>query len=201
MARAAREIGAAILHVSTDYVFNGEKADGYTESDPTSPLGAYGKSKLKGEELVSEANPRHWIVRTQWLYGPGGKNFVDTILNLTARRDRIEVVDDQIGCPTYSADLARQLVALVELKPPWGIYHCSGKGACSWFELAEAIVELSEKKKAEVIPVSSKSFVRPARRPAYSVLHNLRLEQTIGDGMRPWKEALRDYLATRRSVS
>jgi len=194
LARAAHMAGAAILHVSTDYVFDGKKAAGYGEDDPVSPCGAYGKSKLLGEELVAAGNPRHWIVRTQWLFGPDGKNFVHTILRLAAEREHLEVVDDQVGCPTYSADLAKEIIRIVERRPPYGIYHCSSKGSCSWFEFAQRIVELSGRTAVAVVPMSSKNLDRPASRPAFSVLRNMHLEKTIGDGMPHWLDALRSYL-------
>lgn len=194
LARAAFEAGAEILHVSTDYVFDGSKGGPYYEDDPTAPLGAYGRSKLAGETFVRANNPRHWIVRTQWLYGAGGRNFVDTILRAAGERDRLEVVNDQVGCPTYARDLAVQLVRLVERTPAYGVYHCSNGGSCSWFEFARAILELADVEGAEVRPIPSDRLDRPAKRPARSVLENFHLRLTIGDGMRPWKEALEAYL-------
>jgi len=195
LARAAATLGAKIVHLSTDYVFDGSAMREYVESDPVAPLGAYGRSKLLGEELVAEASRRHWIVRTQWLYGPGGKNFVDTIIHLASQRDRLDVVDDQFGCPTSTVDLARALLAIVEHEVPFGIYHCASQGFCSWFELARRIVALADKRGVEVFRMSSDRLDRKAPRPAYSVLRNLRLEQTIGECMPRWQDALESYLA------
>jgi len=198
LARAAFESGAEILHVSTDYVFNGEKRSPYFEDDPTCPVSAYGRTKLAGEVFVAKNNPRHWSVRTQWLYGPDGKNFVDTILKAAAERDRLDVVDDQFGCPTFAKDLAEQMVHIVAERPVYGIYHGSNKGSCSWFDFASAIVKGAGMDHVLVAPMSSHKLDRPAKRPAHSVLRNYHLELTIGDSMRPWEEALADYLESKR---
>lgn len=197
LARAAFEVKAEVLQVSTDYVFNGEKREPYFEDDPIDPVSAYGRTKLAGETFVRSNNPRHWIVRTQWLYGPGGRNFVDTILRVSEERDVLEVVDDQIGCPTFSVDLAEQLVRIVEARPAYGIYHCSNSGSCSWFEFAEKILALAGKDDVLVKPITSDKLTRPARRPAHSVLSNYHLQLALGDGLRPWEDALADYLAPR----
>lgn len=199
LAAAAAAVGAPILHVSTDYVFDGTKTEQYVEDDPVSPLGAYGRTKLAGEEGVRKNNPGHWIVRTQWLYGPDGKNFVDTILRVASEKmktadPRLEVVDDQIGSPTYSVDLARQLLRIAAERPPFGIYHCSSKGACSWYEFASKIIEISGMAAVAVDPISSEKLQRPAPRPANSIMRNLRLEETIGDGMPHWIDALGEYM-------
>ncbi len=194
LARAAFECGAEILHVSTDYVFDGKKREPYIEDDPVCPESAYGLSKLAGETLVRDNNPRHWIVRTQWLYGQGGKNFVDTIVRAASERDRLDVVDDQVGCPTFTGDLSGQIWRIAQSRPPYGIYHGANNGSCSWFEFASRIVALKGIEGAEVHPMSSDRLDRPAKRPAHSVLDNLRLRLTVGDLMRPWDEALQDYL-------
>jgi dTDP-4-dehydrorhamnose reductase len=199
LARAAFEIGAEMLHISTDYVFDGAKGSPYYEDDPVCPMSAYGRSKLAGETFVRDNNPRHWIVRTQWLYGPGGKNFVDTIAKAAKERDSLDVVDDQFGCPTFTKDLAAQVVRIVDIKPPYGIYHCSNEGSCSWFELAQRIVALAGLAHVEVRPMTSDRLDRPAKRPAHAALENFHLRMTIGNGMRPWGEALEDYLSARES--
>jgi dTDP-4-dehydrorhamnose reductase len=196
LARAASEQGAEIIHVSTDYVFDGEKREPYYEDDPVCPMSAYGRTKLAGETFVRANNPRHWIVRTQWLYGHHGKNFVDTILNAARTRPKLEVVDDQIGCPTYAKDLAEQMVRIAELGPPYGIYHGSNEGDCSWYDFAKRIVEGGGLGHVQVDPITSDKLTRAARRPAHSVLRNFHLEMTIGNSMRPWEEALADYLGT-----
>lgn len=198
LARAAREVGAEILHVSTDYVFNGENPEPYLEDDPTCPVSAYGRTKLAGETLVAANNPRHWSIRTQWLYGQDGKNFVETIINAAGQRDRLDVVNDQFGCPTYAKDLAVQMVRIAEERPVYGIYHGSNKGSCSWFDFACAIVKGVGMEHVQVAPMSSDKLDRPAKRPAHSVLRNYHLELTIGDSMRSWEEALADYLANRK---
>jgi dTDP-4-dehydrorhamnose reductase len=195
LAVAARKAGASILQVSTDYVFDGEKEGEYSESDPIAALGAYGRSKLLGEELVREGNSRHWIVRTQWLYGAEGKNFVDTILRVSTERDELRVVDDQIGSPTSTVDLARQMIRIVVEEAPFGVYHCSSGGRCSWYDFAARIVELAGRDGVSVTPITSDELSRPAPRPPCSVLRNLRLEQTIGDGMPHWLDALRVHMA------
>jgi dTDP-4-dehydrorhamnose reductase len=198
LARAAFEVGAEILHVSTDYVFDGEKKSDYFEDDNVSPLGAYGRTKLAGETFVMRNNPRNWIVRTQWLYGPGGKNFVDTILRVARERDHLEVVDDQVGCPTYTLDLARALVRIADQRPPYGVYHCSNGGSCSWFDFAGKILELAGMGHVPLRPITSDRLDRPAKRPAHSVLRNYHLALILGDPMRPWEEALSDYLASKK---
>ena len=198
LARAARDAGAEMIHVSTDYVFDGEDAGERIEIDPVSPLGGYGRSKLAGERFLAANHDRWWIVRTQWLYGPGGKNFVDTILRAAGERDRLDVVDDQHGSPTYSLDLADQLIRIGERRPPYGIYHCSNKGHCTWFDFARKILELADVTGVTVAPMSSDKLDRPAKRPAWSILRNLHLEQTLGDTMRPWEDALAAYLDLKR---
>lgn len=197
VAAAARKNNASILHVSSDYVFDGEKEGEYTEDDPVNPTTAYGRSKLAGEVSVREANAGHWIVRTQWLYGPGGKNFVDTMLRLSETEPELRVVNDQFGCLTYSVDLAGQIVGIVENAPPYGVYHCSNNGSASWFDVTRRILELSGRSHVRLLPISTEQLDRPARRPHFSILRNRRLEQTIGDGMRLWQEALGDYIDSR----
>lgn len=199
LARAASEVGAEILHVSTDYVFNGEKRSEYYEDDPVCPKSGYGRSKLAGETFVRANNLRHWIVRTQWLYGPKGKNFVDSISKAGKEKDRLEVVDDQVGCPTYSRDLAAELVRIAMHGPPYGLYHCSNNGSCSWFEFAKKILALEGLDRVEVAPITSDKLKRPAKRPHHSVLRNFHLEMTLGDRMRSWEEALEDYMAYRKT--
>lgn len=199
LARAAWENNGEILHVSTDYVFNGENKGEYLEDDPVDPIGAYGRTKLAGETFLRSNNPRHWSVRTQWLYGVRGKNFVDTILRAAQERGALDVVDDQFGCPTHTNDLAAQMVRIAQKRPPYGIYHCSNKGSCSWFEFTKAILKRSGLEKVIVNPITSDKLTRPAKRPAHSVLRNFHLEQTIGDDMQPWENALDDYLKERKA--
>jgi dTDP-4-dehydrorhamnose reductase len=193
IAAAAAEVGARIVHVSTDYVFDGAKREPWLESDPTGPLGVYGATKLAGERAVAAANPAHAIVRTAWLFGAGGRNFVDTMLGLGATRDEVSVVIDQVGCPTWTGHLAGALVELAERPGASGIHHIAGAGRCSWNELALEIFERAALD-CRVLPATSEQFVRPARRPAYSVLGTERRDPIV---LAPWQDGLAAYLATR----
>jgi dTDP-4-dehydrorhamnose reductase len=173
VAAAAARAGAWTIHVSTDYVFDGAKRTPYLESDPTAPISAYGETKLAGERAVAAAAPgRHTIVRSSWLFGAGGRCFPATILALAASRPQLEVVEDQVGCPTFTGHLATALVALAAA-PVAGLLHLAAAGECSWFEFAREIVAAAGSS-AAVAPVTSDRFPRPARRPAYSVLRSER---------------------------
>jgi dTDP-4-dehydrorhamnose reductase len=193
VAEAAAEVGAAIVHVSTDYVFDGCKREPLLESDPTAPLGVYGETKLAGEVAVAAANPAHAIVRTAWLFGSGGKNFVDTMLALGAQREEVSVVCDQTGCPTWTGHLARALVQLAEQPGATGIHHLAAAGSCSWNELAREVFERAEIA-CRVLPATTEDFPRPARRPAYSVLGSERVDAIA---LPPWRAGVAEYLATR----
>ncbi|HEY8637707.1 MAG TPA: NAD(P)-dependent oxidoreductase, partial [Solirubrobacteraceae bacterium] len=164
----------------------------WLESDPTSPLGAYGATKLHGEEEVAAATPAHAIVRTSWLFGPGGTNFVDTMLRLGSERDEISVVTDQVGCPTFTGHLADALVEIAE-REEFGIHHVAGAGACSWNEFAVEIFDQAGLA-CRVLPTTSEAFPRPARRPAYSVLGSERPDPVM---LPAWQEGLRAHLAHR----
>jgi dTDP-4-dehydrorhamnose reductase len=192
VAVAAQAVGACLVHLSTDYVFDGRSAEPYTEFDPTGPLNVYGLSKRAGEREVRAHCRRHFIVRSAWLYGAHGRNFVWTILQAARERDRLEVVDDQVGTPTWTRDLAQVLEALVETEA-YGTYHASAEGACSWHAFARAILA-ARGVATPVTAVSTEQFPRPARRPASAVLRNLCLE-ALGIRMRPWEEALAAFLA------
>lgn len=193
IAKACADIHAGMLYISTDYVFDGRQERPYREEDRPSPLSSYGRSKLRGEQYVLELVERHFIVRTSWLYGPHGKNFVGTILRLAQQKPELRVVSDQHGSPTYTRHLAAKLAELVEGKP-YGIYHATGAGSCSWYEFAQSIVELAGLRQVRVIPVSSEEMARPAPRPANSVLENRCLQQA-GLGLLPhWREGLTAYL-------
>ncbi len=193
VAAAAAQEGAAIVHVSTDYVFDGSKDGPWLESDPTGPLGVYGETKLAGEHAVARANPNHAIVRTAWLFGAGGKNFVDTMLSLGADREKVSVVTDQVGCPTWTGHLAVALVQLAARPRATGIHHIAGAGSCSWNELAREIFERAGMD-CRVAPATSGEFPRPARRPANSVLGTERADAIV---LAPWQQGLADYLASR----
>jgi dTDP-4-dehydrorhamnose reductase len=196
VARAAAAVGASLLHVSTDYVFDGLKGRPYVESDAPCPLGVYGESKLAGEREVIAAGGRVLIVRTAWLYGRQGRNFVETILGLAARGGPLRVVDDQVGPPTSARDLS---VIIAELIPvdATGVVHATNSGSCSWHEFACEIVALAGIQGVEVCPVRSSEFPRPAARPAYSVLALDRLVSLTGWLPRPWKDALGEYITKR----
>jgi dTDP-4-dehydrorhamnose reductase len=176
--------------VSTDYVFDGTKREPYVESDPTGPLSSYGRSKLAGEQATAAANPRHFVVRSSWLFGEHGKNFVATML--ASDRDELRVVDDQVGCPTYTAHLAEGILRLVR-GDDYGIHHMAGGGQCSWFELARAVFERAGIDK-RLEPCTSHEFPRPAPRPAWSVL---RSERPDPIELPPWEAGLDAYLGVR----
>jgi dTDP-4-dehydrorhamnose reductase len=204
VARAAAEVGARIVHVSTDYVFDGERAhagggagEPWIESDPVNPLGAYGRSKLAGEEQVAAATPEHAIVRTAWLYGAGGRNFVDTMLALGDDRDEVSVVTDQVGSPTWTVHLAEGLVELAERGDDVGILHAAGGGACSWYELAVEVFDRAGMR-CRVLPTTSDRFPRPARRPAYSVLGT---ERDEAPALPPWQDGVAAYLSEKAVVA
>ncbi len=191
-AQAAAEVGAAILTLSTDYVFPGDGTRPCREYDPTGPRSVYGATKLAGELGAREVNPRHVIVRTAWLYGQGGANFVDTILARARLGEPLRVVDDQRGSPTSTFDLAPALVRLAEAGQ-YGTYHCTNSGECSWHELAVHVLRRSGLA-ASVARIDSATLARPALRPAYSVMSNLMFEHVTGHRMPHWQDAVDRYL-------
>lgn len=192
LAAACERSGAKLVHVSTDHVFAGDATTPRIESDVCHPENVYGSSKLAGEGLVRAACSRAFIVRTAWLYGYVGENFVKTILSVARRDGRIEVVDDQAGNPTNADDLAHHLLKLAATEG-YGTYHCVGHGVCSRFDFASRIVDLAGIP-CETVPRATGDIPRPARRPACSALDNKRLRETVGDQMRPWGDALAAYL-------
>jgi dTDP-4-dehydrorhamnose reductase len=194
LAEVTAEIGAKLVHVSSDYVFDGTKGSPYLEQDPTSPLSIYGKSKLAGEENA-RLNPDHLIVRTQWLYGLHGRNFVETMLRLAQEKNELDIVNDQIGSPTWTVSLARAIKALIE-KDCRGIYHAVNSGSCSWFDFAAAI--FAEKGvDIRLQPITSRELGRPAPRPLFSVLDCSKLLRDTGLKMEGWRDALTEYLKER----
>ncbi len=192
LALAANAVNARVCHVSTDFVFDGEKGAPYMEFDAPAPLGVYGESKLWGEQLLRQAGGDHQIVRTQWLYGPRGQHFVRTIIKAAQERPELNVVNDQFGSPTCTFDLA-PVIWEIALRGGPGLYHASNDGRTSWFDFTRAILELTGID-TPVKPISSSALARPAARPADSTLRNLRLELELGVHMRPWREALEHYL-------
>jgi len=197
VALAASKCRAKMVYLSTDYVFDGEKGEPYLESDSPHPLNVYGHSKLKGEQYVQEWVKDSLIIRTQWLYGPFGKNFVASILQQAREKSALSIVNDQIGSPTYSADLAKAISELIQFDAR-GIFHVTNSDLCTWYTFGKAILELSGVNRVRVLPISSKVLGRPAARPSYSVLNCQKLKKEIGLTMRPWSEALKDYLSTYR---
>jgi dTDP-4-dehydrorhamnose reductase len=196
VAHAAKQIGASLLFLSSDYVFDGKKTSPYETGHERNPQSVYGRSKAEAELRLLEVLPDCCIARTSWLFGIGGKCFPDTILKLAATRPALDVVNDQRGCPTYSVDLARAIMALCR-NHARGIVHATNSGDCSWFEFARAIVT-GAGLATEVRPVSSQQMARPAPRPAYSVLSAKSLER-YGIRMPTWQDALKRYLAERKS--
>jgi dTDP-4-dehydrorhamnose reductase len=192
LALATDRIGCKIVLPSTDYVFDGKKAEPYLESDATNPISAYGKSKLAGERETATINPRHFIVRSSWLFGTAGKNFVDTMLNLGRELDEVVVVKDQVGCPTYTGHLSEGLVRLIEWDA-YGVYHIAGAGECSWYEFA---IEIFSQAGIEchVMASTADMLGRAAPRPAYSVLAT---EREPAIHLPDWREGLRAFLAER----
>lgn len=183
--------GVRLVHVSTDYVFDGAATEPYLESGPVNPQSAYGRSKLAGEKAIEAAGGNYAIVRTAWLFGAGGSNFVGTMLRLGGEREQIEVVTDQIGCPTWTGHLAPALIACAAAEQT-GIFHAVGGGRCSWFELASETISLAGLP-CKVEPTTTESFPRPAPRPAFSVLGSERGGEAIV--LPDWHEGLRGYLA------
>lgn len=192
LALAAESVKARCLYLSTDYVFNGRSDRPYKEFDPTDPINAYGRSKLAGEELTRSMTHRHFIVRTSWVCGYHGSNFVKTIRQLAASRPYLEVVHDQRGCPTFAADLARAIGHLVQTEC-YGTYHVTNQGDCTWYEFATEILRRAGSP-VEVRPVTSDHFARPAKRPAFSVLDHVAWRAEGFPSLRPWQEALQELL-------
>lgn len=195
LAAAAARIGASVLYPSSDYVFDGTNGVPYLEHDMPNPISAYGRSKLGGEVSVAAANPRHFIVRSSWLYGVGGKNFVETMLRLGAEQEEILVVSDQRGCPTSTVDLGEGMVELVETDR-YGIHHMRGGGECTWFEFAVEIFDQAQME-TRVMSATTEMMARKAPRPAYSVLGHGR-DDAIE--LPPWRRSLRRYLDDRELV-
>jgi dTDP-4-dehydrorhamnose reductase len=197
VALAASRCLAKLVYLSTDYVFDGNKMEPYVESDLPHPLNVYGRSKLQGEQYVQELVKNGLIIRTQWLYGRHGKNFVASILQQAREKKALSIVDDQIGSPTYTVDLAKAMSVLIQFDAQ-GIFHAANSDRCTWFTFGQAILNLSRMDEVKMIPISSEELGRPAVRPSYSVFNCQKLKEKTGLSLRPWSEALKDYLATYR---
>jgi dTDP-4-dehydrorhamnose reductase len=194
LAVAALETNSKLLHISTDFVFDGCTNKPYLEFDTPNPLSIYGKSKFAGEELIRQICPRHYILRTAWLYGKNGNNFVKTMLKLGQEKKTLTVVDDQIGSPTFTEDLIGAISEVIKTDA-YGTYHATNNGFCSWNEFAKKIFEYAGMQEIEVLPISTEELGRPAKRPQYSVLRNFMLEAQYNYKMRNWEEALKEYFA------
>lgn len=212
LAEAAKTIGAVLVHISTDYVFDGCKKSPYLEADPVNPLSAYGRSKLVGEQVILASGlERFFIVRTSWLYGSGGKNFVETIIRLAKEREELRIVADQIGCPTSTGDLAAAIFNLLALMDHgsritdhdfFGIYHFAGSGQCTWHEFAAEIVRQARERGEplqvkRVVPIRTEEYPLPAPRPAYSVFSKEKYCAATGAEIPGWQESLARYLEER----
>jgi dTDP-4-dehydrorhamnose reductase len=194
LADAAADAGARFVHVSTDYVFDGAATSPYAEDTARAPVGAYGRTKAAGEELVLR-HPDTYLVRTAWLYGADGFNFARTMLRLAGERETVSVVTDQVGQPTWSRDLAAAILRLLDAEAPFGNYHATNAGSASWFDFARAIFEDSGLDPARVLPTDGAAFVRPAPRPSYSVLGHAAWAAAGLEAPRPWRDALRAAIA------
>ena len=199
LASACAETGIPLIHISTDFVFNGKKRDPYLETDKVSPLNVYGKSKAAGEVVVGERLRQHIILRTSWVYGAHGHNFVNTMLRLGQEKERVRVVNDQYGCPTHAVDIAEAILTIADQivrgrQINWGIYHYCGKGVTTWYGFAQAIFALvnpyTSLKVKRIEPIRTAEYPTPAERPASSVLDCSLLEKEFGIRSRPWSESL-----------
>lgn len=188
VAQACKKNNAVLVYISTDYVFNGKKNTPYEPSDETAPINVYGRTKLDGEQEVKKNCDRYYILRTSWLYGHHGKNFVETMINL-AKNSEVKVVDDQTGCPTWTVDLSDAIISFIDEEPPYGIYHGCGGGSTTWYGFAK---EIYNKMNLDVnlLPCTTEDFPRPAKRPKYSIMDNNGL-------LRDWKLALSEYIELR----
>lgn len=198
LAMASAMVGAKLVHVSTDYVFNGQGKTPFCEYDITGPQSVYGKTKLAGEEFVKQFCPQSFIVRTAWLYGYYGPNFVKTMIKAGTEKGALTVVNDQFGNPTNAADLSHHILKIAATTE-YGVYHCTGEGECSWYDFACEIIKLA-KINATVSPCTTQEYPTPAKRPAYSSLENMMLKATVGDEMRPWQQALQAYFNNQNNI-
>ncbi len=204
LARCCSIYNVTLIHISTDFVFDGSKIRAYKETDATNPLNVYGKTKLAGEELALKEQPASLIIRTSWLYSAFGQNFVDTMLRLSRKKSRFTVVSDQIGTPTYALDLARTIILIIEKMPIdrrniFGIYHYSNEGIASWYDFAAAIFEYTHTS-VELYPVSTEKFPRPAVRPSFSMMDKNKIKENFNIKISYWRESLKAYLTQIKRV-
>jgi dTDP-4-dehydrorhamnose reductase len=188
LAAICKEHNTKFIHISTDYIFNGEGTYPYTENFPTDPVNVYGASKLEGEKQAIQLNPDCIIIRTSWVYSSHGKNFVKTMIRLMNEKDQLKVVNDQVGSPTYAADLAEVMLRVIAAWKP-GIYNYSNEGIISWYDFALAIKEIANSH-CDVKPISTSEYPTPAKRPAYSVLDKTKIQEAFGIQLKNWKESL-----------
>ena len=196
IAEAAREVGATLIHISTDYVFSGEACVPYREMDETGPTGVYGVTKLAGERAVIDSGCKYIIIRTAWLYSPHGKNFLKTMLKLTSEKKALGVVCDQVGTPTSATDLAALIIKIIceDMTSREGIYHFSGEGVCSWYDFAVEIAALAGNTECEIRPCRSEEYPSKVRRPHYSVLDKKLVKDTFGVKIQHWRVSLADCI-------
>jgi len=192
LALGCKEVNCPLVHVSTDYVFNGKNTRPWVENDEIGPISIYGKSKLEGEIGIQETIDNFFIIRTAWLYGVNGGNFPKTMLELAKNHPEITVVTDEVGCPTYTLDLAKAIAELIETDY-YGIYHITNSDSCSWFDFAKYIFEIANVD-VKVTPVTASEFARPAPRPSYSVLENKKWIENGFKPLRSYKEAIKEYI-------
>ena len=194
VALGALRCRAKVVYLSTDYIFDGKKREPYLEDDPPHPLSVYGRSKLRGEQYVQEMVEDALIVRTQWLYGKYGNNFVASVLRQAREKEVLSIVNDQVGSPTHTIDLSRAISVLIQCDAR-GVFHVANSDLCTWFAFGQEILKLSGMEGVRIVPISSEELGRPAKRPLYSVLNTEKLKRETGMTLRPWSEALKEYLS------
>lgn len=195
LAQICDKNNTVLIHVSTDFVFDGKKSEAYKETDKANPISVYGNSKLKGEQEIIESLKEHFIIRTSWLFSEYGTNFMKTMIRLSKERDELNVVSDQIGTPTYAKDLAKVILEVINTKSnQYGTYHYSNEGIANWYDFAKAIFKLS-KIEIKVHPIQTKDYPTPAERPKYSVLDKTKIKQTLNIKIPHWKDSLKTSLS------
>ncbi|UCH12906.1 MAG: dTDP-4-dehydrorhamnose reductase [Candidatus Omnitrophota bacterium] len=202
IAEGCKLTSSYMIYISTDFVFDGKKKSPYTEKDRPNPINIYGKTKLEGEDAVKDMLDKYLIIRTSWLFGKGGKNFVDIILNRAKKEKELKVVNDQIGCPTYAIDLAGAVASVISNQLPvisGRLLNITNSGSCTWYEFAREIFGLANISGVDIMPISSEELGRPARRPKMSVLDNTKFREISDRYLPPWRDALKRYLEERKN--